>query len=256
MDRLTYLMEHEAMVRAEVKSAMRYPLLVVGALVVAFTILVGFVIPKFATFFLRADITLPLPTRICLVMSDFFVNNGLLLIGMAIGVVLAFRYLPRIPRVRFWRDVLLLKIPLVGQVLIKSTMSRFASIFSILQSSGVMVLESMELVSKTVENRAIAVEFAKVHKAIEEGQGVAEPLRSASYFPPLLTSMVAVGEETGHLDEMLRITSDHFDMELRHSMKKLTAAIGPILIVSLTVIVGFFALAIYLPMWELTQMAH
>jgi len=135
-------------------------------------------------------------------------------------------------------------------------MTRFASIFAILQSSGVLILESFRILSETTGNAAIARQFDKLGTSLQEGRGIAGPLQEARYFPPLLVSMVAIGEETGRLDEMLHQISTHYDEELRYQMKRLSDAIGPILIVSLTVVIGFFALAIYLPMWDLTQMAQ
>lgn len=255
MERLLYLIEHEAMVKAEVKSATRYPLMVVAALAVAFVIMLGFVIPAFASYFDKAGLELPLPTRICLQLSAFFTSHGYLLLLATVGVFVLFRLLLRLPSVRLWRDVQLLKIPIVGQVLIKSAMTRFASVFAILHSSGIMILESLDILSQSMGNSAISAQFDRLRDSLEEGQGISAPLRAARYFPPLLISMVAIGEETGRLSEMLRNVSDHYDMELQHTMKKLTDSIGPVLIVLLIIVIGFFALAIYLPMWDLTKMA-
>ena len=134
-------------------------------------------------------------------------------------------------------------------------MTRFASIFALLQSSGVLVLDSFRILTMTVGNAAISAEFEKVRELLEEGHGIAGPLAASKYFPPMLINMVRIGEESGRLDEMLRHVSEHYDEEISYQIKKMTDAIGPILIVSLTVIVGFFALAIYMPMWELTKMA-
>lgn len=255
MDRLLYLVEHEAMVKAEVKSATRYPMMVVGALVVAFVIMLGFVIPTFANYFDSAGLDLPLPTRICLHMSAFLTSHGLLLAILAVAAFIGMRLLARLPAVRLQIDTMLLRLPIIGPVLIKSAMTRFASVFAILHSSGIMILESLQILAQSMGNAAIAVQFERLRDSLEEGQGISAPLRAARYFPPLLISMVAIGEETGRLDEMLRNVSDHYDMELRLTMKKLTDSIGPVLIVLLIMVIGFFALAIYLPMWDLTQMA-
>jgi len=256
LDRLLYLIEHEAMVKAEIRTAMRYPVMVVIALVIAFIIMLGFVIPRFVSFFSQAGIDLPLPTRICIALSEFLTSYGLWLALAAIGGGLLLHHLVnRTKRGRLLRDRALLRAPLIGPVLIKSAMSRFASIFAILQTSGVLVLDALRILSETVGNAAIAAEFEKVRSMLEEGHGIAGPLRSARYFPPMLINMVAIGEETGRLDEMLREVSAHYDVEVRYTIKKMTDSIGPILIVSLTVVVGFFALAIYMPMWDLTKMA-
>lgn len=256
MDRLIYLIEHEAKVKAEVRNAMRYPVMVVAALVAAFAIMVGFVIPKFVTFFARSNLELPWPTRACLWMSDIFRSYGLIWFVLLVVAVVGIKLLLRTYWGQLQRDRLYLQIPLVRSVLIKAAMTRFASIFAILQSSGIMVLEAFEILSQTVGNVAIAEQFKQIGASLQEGRGIAEPLRESKYFPPLLISMVAVGEETGRLDEMLQKVSEHYDEELRYTMRKLTDSIGPVLIISLAAVVGFFALAIYMPMWDLTQLAQ
>ena len=149
-----------------------------------------------------------------------------------------------------------MKLPLIGPLFIKAAMSRFASIFAILQSSGVAILDAMKILSGTIGNAAISREFDQINERLEEGRGIAEPLKSARYFTPIVINMVAIGEESGNLDEMLSDVSEHYDSELEYSMKRLSDAIGPILIVGLAAVVGFFALAIYLPMWDLTKMVR
>lgn len=256
MERLIYLIEHEESVKAEVKRALRYPFMVVIALAIAFVIMLGFVIPTFATFFDKVGLELPLPTRLSLGLSAFLLSYGwLIVIVIAVGVI-GFRLLSKLPSVQLFRSALLLRTPIIGPILIKAAMSRFASIFAILQSSGILVLETIDTLSQSIDNAAISAQFLKLREALKEGQGISRTLRSAFYFPPLVINMIAVGEETGRLDEMLQSISDHYDKELSHTLKKMTDLIGPILIVLLLVIIGFFALAIYLPMWDLTKMAQ
>ncbi len=256
LDRLLYLIEHEAKVKAEIKTAMRYPFMVVGALCVAFLIMVGFVIPRFVNFFGKQGLNLPLPTRICIWMSEILTKYGaLIFLGMVVTIFFCHRYFNQTEKGKLTRDRFLLATPLIGPVLIKAAMTRFASIFALLQSSGVLVLDSLKILTQTVGNAAISAEFDKVRELLEEGHGIAGPLMSSKYFPPMLINMVRIGEESGRLDEMLRHVSEHYDGEISYQIKKMTDAIGPILIVSLTTIVGFFALAIYMPMWELTKMA-
>ncbi len=256
LDRLLYLIEHEAKVKAEIKTAMRYPQIVVVVLGAAFLVMVGFVIPRFSAFFESASLELPAPTRLCMSMSYVLKTYGLLILFLLIiGGIAYHRYFNKTDKGIYLRDSALLKIPLIGPVLIKAAMSRFASIFAILQSSGVLVLDALRILEKTVGNAAISAEFAEIRGMLEEGHGIAGPLGASPYFPPMLVNMVKIGEESGRLDEMLQHVSEHYDVEISYTIKKMTDAIGPILIVSLTGVVGFFALAIYLPMWELTQMA-
>jgi type IV pilus assembly protein PilC len=153
------------------------------------------------------------------------------------------------------RDAFLLRVPLLGPLFMKGAMSRFASIFSILQASGVPVMNSLQILSGTIGNTAISREFDKVRDRVEEGRGISGPLSTARYFPPMVIQMVAIGEESGQLDEMLQAVSVHYDDEVAFAVKRLSDAIGPVLVVGLAFVVGFFALAVFLPMWDLTKVA-
>ncbi|MGD2023997.1 MAG: type II secretion system F family protein, partial [Desulfobacterales bacterium] len=153
------------------------------------------------------------------------------------------------------RDTLLMKVPLLGPLFVKSAVSRFASIFSILQASGVDVLDSMDILSGTIGNAAIGNELENIKDRLAEGRGIAGPLSEAKYFTPMLINMMAIGEEAGNLEDMMQEVASHYDTEVEYSMKKLSEAIGPLLTIGLAAVVGFFALAIFLPMWDLTLMA-
>jgi type IV pilus assembly protein PilC len=214
-----------------------------------------FVIPKFVRLFTKSGIELPIPTKICMGMYFFMTNYWYVFLGgLAVLIVLLVLYL-RTDRGKFVRDSLLLRMPIFGPLMVKAAMSRFASIFAILQTSGVGVLESMKMLSVTIGNYAISREFEEINERLEEGRGIAVPLSASRYFPPMVISMIAVGEESGKLDEMLSEISQHYDVELEYAMKKISEAIAPVLTVGLAVVVGFFALAIFLPMWDLTKMA-
>jgi type IV pilus assembly protein PilC len=255
LERLIYIIDHEHQVKSDIKSAMTYPIIVVVFLFTAFLVLITQVIPKFANIFKNAGLTLPLPTQICIYTYDFLANYWYLLIG---GVVLAgvflFYYL-KTEQGKITRDSLIMRVPLIGPLFVKSAVSRFASIFSILQSSGVDVLDSMDILSGTIGNAAIGRELDGIKDSLAEGRGIAGPLGQARYFTPMLINMVAIGEESGNLENMLRDVAEHYDTEVEYAMKKLSEAIGPILTVGLAAVVGFFALAIFLPMWDLTLMA-
>ena len=127
--------------------------------------------------------------------------------------------------------------------------------FSILQASGVPVMSSLQILSGTIGNTAIAREFDQVRDRVEEGRGISGPLSTARYFTPMVIQMVAIGEESGQLDEMLQAVSVHYDDEVAFAVKRLSDAIGPVLVVGLAFVVGFFALAVFLPMWDLTKIA-
>ena len=137
-----------------------------------------------------------------------------------------------------------------------SIMARFAAIFSILQRSGVSILDSLDILSETINNAALEREFSTIKEKLRSGQGIAEPLGSARYFTPLTINMVAVGERAGNLETMLEDLAAHYDEEVEYAVGEMTEAIGPVLIVVLAAVVGFFALAIFMPMWDMTKLAN
>ena len=253
LERLIYILEHEARIKSDIKSALQYPILVVVFLFAAFIILLTFVIPKFVVIFARANIALPVPTRIAMVMYQILSNYWWAILMIIIGTVLALRNYFRTENGKFVRDSFFLRLPLFGPLFIKASMSRFASIFAILQASGVPVMTAMGILSGTIGNAAISRQFDRVQDRLKEGHGISAPLRSAKYFTPMTVDMVAIGEESGNIDEMLREVSAHYDDEVAYAVRNLAGAIGPMLIVGLAAVVGFFALAIFLPMWNLTQ---
>ena len=256
MGRLIGIMEHEQKIRTDIRSALQYPILVLVFLVVAFFVLLTYVIPKFSSIFERSGVKLPLPTRICVALYEFFLNYwpiiGIVLIAGIIGLS---AYL-RTDRGRLFKDKLLLTLPLIGPLFKKAAMARFASIFSILQASGVAVLDSMQILSETIGNRAIAKEFDLISERLEQGRGIARPLEQSRFFTPIVINMVAIGEESGSLDLMLNDIALHYDVELSFTLKRFSDSLGPILTVSLALVIGFFALAIYLPMLDLYQVVR
>ena len=255
LERLIYIIDHEHQVKSDIKSAMTYPIIVVVFLFTAFLVLITQVIPKFVNIFNNAGLTLPLPTQICLLIYTFLSNYWHLIIGSVVLVGIFLFYYLKTDQGKFARDTLLMRVPLIGPLFVKSAVSRFASIFSILQSSGVDVLDSMDILSGTIGNTAIGSELEGIKDSLAEGRGIAGPLGQAKYFTPMLINMVAIGEESGNLESLLRDVAEHYDTEVEYSMKKLSEAIGPLLTVGLAAVVGFFALAIFLPMWDLTLMA-
>lgn len=253
MERIIYISEHEYRLREEIKAALRYPKMVLIALGIAFFILLTFVIPKFVGVFQSAGLTLPLPTRICLWMYVSLKSYWYVLLAGAAAIFSGLKFYFRTVKGSYVRDLTLLRLPIVGPLFTKSVMARFASILSILTASGVSILSSIKIISDAIGNKAIAREFDSLSTQMEEGHGIAAPLRKARFFPPMVVNMVAVGEESGSLEEMLHQIALHYDEEVEYATKGLSEAIGPILVISLTVVVGFFALAIFLPMWDLTK---
>ena len=256
MERLISIIEHEAKIKSDIKSALQYPIIVVIALGIAFFVLLTFVIPKFVGIFTKVGLTLPLPTKIAMLLHHFLIGYWFIILAAVIGVIVGLRLWFKTDAGRLTRDTLILKLPLFGPLLQKAALSRFASIFAILQASGVPVMQALEVLSGTIGNAAIARQFDVVREKVKEGQGISGPLGSAKYFTPMVVDMVAIGEESGNIDDMLRQISLHYDDEVAYSVKRLSDAIGPILVVGLAAVVGFFALAIFMPMWDMTKMAQ
>ncbi len=256
LERLIYIIEHEHKVKLDIRSALQYPILVIFFLGVAFFVLLTFVIPKFVNIFINVGIDLPYPTSICMILYQFLSAYWYLVVFLIIAVCGVLGYLLRTEKGRYVRDSFLLKLPVLGPLFISAAMSRFASIFAILHASGIQVLDSIEILSGTIGNAAISREFQRIRDKVKEGKGVSVPLRSAGYFTPMVINMVAIGEESGELTEMLREVSAHYDDEVDYAVKRLSDAIGPILIIGLAAIVGFFALSVFLPWWDLTKIVR
>ncbi|HET6490704.1 MAG TPA: type II secretion system F family protein [Syntrophales bacterium] len=255
LQRLIYILEHEYKIRSDVKSALQYPIIVVAALGIAFFVLLNYVIPRFVGIFARVGVDLPWPTRVSLMLHRALTDYWFISLTLLVGLIVGLSYYLRTEQGRFVRDSIFLRIPLLGPLFVKAAMSRFASIFSILQASGVPVMNSLQILSGTIGNSAIAREFDQIKDRVEEGRGISGPLSTARFFTPMVIQMVAIGEESGQLDEMLQAVSVHYDDEVAFAVKRLSDAIGPILVVGLAFVVGFFALAIFLPMWDLTKLA-
>jgi len=253
LDRLIYIIEHEARVKSDIKAAFRYPLIVLVALCGAFILLLTFVIPQFASVFNNAGLTLPWPTKFAMLLYAFLSNYWYLIIGVIVIIIFSMIFYFKTSNGRFVRDSFLLELPIIGPVFKKAALSRFASIFAILQTSGVPIMQSLTILSATMGNEALTRSFDHIRERIKEGAGISTPLKSAKYFTPMVIDMIAIGEESGNIDEMLRAVAKHYDDEVEYAIKGLSDSIGPILIVGLASIVGFFALAIFMPMWDLTQ---
>lgn len=255
LDRLTYLIEHEHKIKSDIRSALQYPMTVVFALGIAFFVLLTFVVPKFVAIFQNAGLKLPPPTLICLYLYQFIFHYWFVALALLVGLVVGLRIALKTDGGQLVKDQLILRLPIFGPLFIKSAMSRFASIFAILQASGVPILDALSILGGTIGHPAIALEFDRIRLRVEQGRGIAAPLASAKYFTPMVINMVAIGEEAGNLEDMLREVAVHYDDEVAFAVKGLTEALNPILMVGLAGVVGFFAMAIFLPMWDLTQIA-
>ncbi len=252
--RLALLAEHDADTRARVKTATRYPLIVVIAICAAFAFLVSFVIPKFASIFARFKTELPLPTRILIGINHVVQNYWyLILIGTVLLIWVAVWYL-KTPAGRWQWDKVKLKLPVFGALFQKVALSRFARVFSAMQKSGISMMLTLEIAGETVGNVVIARAVETMSESLRDGKGLTAPMESSGLFPPLVIQMVAVGEETGKLDTMLNKVSDYYDMDVEYTLRNLSTMIEPILLLFVGGMVLFLALGIFLPMWDLMSL--
>lgn len=251
LDRLAQLLEHEEETKARINVATRYPKIVLLALVAAFGVLMTFVIPKFAVLYSKVDVALPLPTRLMIALSDGFQNYWFILLGTCLAAWFFIRRYLATETGRFKWDSLKLKLPVFGPIFLKVALSRFTRVFGTLTRSGLPILQTLETVSTTVGNSLISQVIHTLEESARQGKGLVQPMRASGIFPPLVTNMVAVGEETGRMEEMMFKVSDYYDKELEYSVKNLSASLEPILLVVIGGAVLFMALAIFLPWWNM-----
>jgi type IV pilus assembly protein PilC len=234
-----------------VKGAMIYPGVIMSVAAIAVTVLLNFVIPVFENLFTSAGLALPLPTRIVIGASDFLRTFWWAVAGsVAAGVWLFKRYYATSGG-KLTIDRSLLKFPVLGDVLRKSAVSRFTRTLGTLISSGVSILDGLEITAKTAGNRVIQDAIMQSRASIAGGDTIAAPLQKSQVFPPMVISMIAVGEQTGGLDEMLSKIADFYDEEVDAAVGGLLSLLEPVMIVFLGVIVGGMVVAMYLPIFDM-----
>jgi len=254
LERLAVLGEHEEQIRARIKAATRYPIIVVCAIVIGFLILTTLVIPRFAKVYAQFTTQLPFPTRVLLGVYYIIHNYWWLLIILAAASIFAFRKFINTKAGGFWWDGFKLKIPIFGPLLLKLYMSRFSRLTGTLMRSGVPILHIFELTAVGVGNKVLSRGIETIKTSVNEGKGISVPMKISGMFPPIVVQMVSVGEQTGKVDELLLHVSDYYDSEINYTISNLTSLIEPILIVFLGCGVLFMALGIFLPMWNLMSL--
>jgi len=245
-----YLEKADALIK-KVKGAMTYPVVVMTVCVGASIFMLMFIIPTFAQMFKDFGGQLPLPTKIVMGLSDFLRANWWLLAGVAVGGTFAFRRYYKTEKGRYRIDGISLKMPILGQVIRKSAVARFTRTLGTLVSSGVPIMNGLEITARTSGNKVIEEAVLKTRTSISEGNTIAEPLRECGVFPPMVVQMIGVGEQTGALDEMLEKVADFYDSEVDAAVGALTSIIEPVMIVVMGTIVGGMLIAMYLPMFKL-----
>lgn len=252
-DQLGNYLEFEKSTREQIKAALRYPTFVIIAISVAVAILTLFVIPTFKKVFAGFGAELPLPTRIIMGVSDFAVSYWPhIMVLMVVGGFLIKRYLAT-ERGRWQWDRHKLRLPVVGSILLRSTLARFARSFSMGYGSGVPLVQALAYTARAIENSYIGTKLEEMRNHLERGENLTRSAASLQIFTPLVLQMLAVGEETGSIENMLLEVAGFYEREVAYELKNLTSAIEPILIVAIGGMVLVLALGVFLPMWNLSS---
>jgi len=253
LGRLAEFMEkNEALVR-KVKGAMIYPFVVLGVAVIAILVLLIFVIPTFETMFASFDAVLPLPTRFVIAMSKGVQSYGFYGLGGAAVLGFLFKRWIDTPNGRLRFDAFLLRVPVIGNLTRKTAVARFTRTLGTMISSGVTILDGLEITAKTAGNRVVHDAVLQSRRAIAEGKSISEPMKRTGVFPPMVTQMINVGEETGDLDGMLSKIADFYDDEVDVAVEALLKALEPAMIVVLGTVIGGMIVAMYLPIFSLVS---
>jgi type IV pilus assembly protein PilC len=246
----TFMEKNDALVR-KVKGAMIYPTVIMSVAAIAVTVLLIFVIPVFENLFSSAGLALPLPTRIVMGASRFLKGYWYIVLAVAGTATFLFRRYNATSDGKLRIDKIMLRVPVLGDVLRKSAVSRFTRTLGTLISSGVSILDGLEITAKTAGNRVVQDAIMESRSSIAGGDTIAQPLKKSGVFPPMVISMISVGEQTGGLDEMLSKIADFYDEEVDAAVSNLLSLLEPIMIVFLGVVVGGMVVAMYLPIFDM-----
>ncbi|MGB5299728.1 MAG: type II secretion system F family protein [Thiogranum sp.] len=252
---LSGYLEREQKTRKQIKSAMRYPIFVLVAILIAVIIINVLVVPAFAAIFEQFGADLPLPTRILMATSDAMINHwqfmlaGVMLMVAGIGLYL------RNDNGRYKWHKTQLRLPLVGKVLYQATLARFSRLFALVQRSGIPIVTGLSVVARALDNDFIEERILSMRDGIERGESLSNTAASTGIFDHLVLQMLQVGEETGATDQLLQDVADYYDDEVDYSIDKLSASIEPTLTIALAGLVFLLATGIFLPMWDLAKVA-
>ena len=251
----TFLEKNDALVR-KIKGAMTYPAVMLVVVIGATTILLWKVVPVFAGIFTSAGMELPMPTRVVLGISEFLQNYIFFMVLAIIGFIFLLRRYYKTEQGQLVIDRMMLRAPVLGNLLRKSAVSRFTRTLGTLVSSGVSILEGLQITARTSGNRVIHDAVMASRASIAGGATISEPLKASGVFPPMVVQMINVGEQTGGLDDMLQKIADFYDDEVDAAVTALTSILEPIMIVVMGVVIGGIVVAMYLPMFDMINAVH
>lgn len=250
LSRLAEFHEKAQKIKNKVVAAMVYPVIVMFLAIAIMAFLLVFIVPKFEAIFhdMLGDKPLPTITLFVIGVSNFVKNHGLLLLGFIVVAVVAYKFLARTVRGRWTIDRIKLRMPLFGDLIRKTAISRFSRTLGTLVTSGVPILQALNITRETADNTVIAGAISQVHDSVKEGESIVQPLEASGAFPPMVISMIDVGEETGQLPEMLLKIAEVYDDEVDNSVAALTSMLEPVMIVFLALVVGTIVIALFMPL--------
>jgi type IV pilus assembly protein PilC len=252
--RLAETLEKSVALKQKVKSAMTYPVVVFGMVIMIVTAMLIFVVPMFKNLYADLGGELPIATRVLIGASNVVKKYSYVVVILTVGAGYGFRRYAASEKGRFAVDRFLLKAPIFGQLFSKMALSRFSRTLAVLMRSGVPILAALDIVSETVGNEVMGKAIVEVKQSVKEGQSIARPLQAHKVFPPMVVQMLAVGEETGALDTMLSKVADFYDQEVEATVEALTSLIEPILIAFMGAAVGGMVVSLYMPMFNIVNL--
>jgi MSHA biogenesis protein MshG len=253
--RLYDYLEFDRDMRERIRTAMRYPSFVVLAMAIAIVVINLFVIPSFAKVYAGFHAELPLMTKMLIGFSGFMVNYWVLMLATLIGAGVAFRYYINTTNGRYRWDKYKLRLPLVGTIILKSTLARFARGMALSFKSGMPILQGMNVVAMVVDNEFMRSRVEQMRDGVERGESILRTATAVGVFNPVVLQMIAVGEESGDMDGMMFEVAETYEREVKYEVVNLSARIEPVLIIGLGIMVLILALGVFLPMWDMGKAA-
>lgn len=253
LNRLAAYIEKAMKLKKQVKSAMTYPATIIGIAVLVIAVILVFVIPQFQSMFESFGSQLPLPTLIVIAISDFLQSYIFVIIGLCYGTVWGLKRIYKTEKGQLFMDALFLKLPVMGILIRKVAVAKFTRTLGTMISSGVPILDGLDIVAKTAGNKIVENAIYKVSRSISEGKTIAEPLAESGVFPPMVCQMIAIGEQSGSIDTMLNKIADFYDDEVDDAVGNLTAMMEPLLMLFLGTTVGGLVVAMYLPIFKMAS---
>lgn len=253
LSELSAMLEQELELTRQIKSGTRYPMIIISVIVLAFIVIMTFVVPKFISFFDSFGAELPLPTKMLIATSNFFTQYWAVVLGVAISVWIGFKKLVANENGKLWVDRKMLQMPVFGPLIIKGNVARFSMMFHILFISGLPITKALKVLIESVKNSAMGLEIKHLEDLFHRGSETELLTEKFDYFPDMAKQMISIGLESGSLDKMLYELGQHYTKEVQYTSRHLTAILEPLLTLVVTGFVLILALAIFLPMWNLIE---